>query len=889
VNNVYLNGILPNPSTVRVTATDGTDPSVKTNYSDVQVTPGAQYQIAVPATANAGANFPVTISLIDTLTGLPLPVNNSVTLTAITPLGAPATVPFGTVIVNLVNGVAAFNQSYSHVETVKMRVTDSFNRIQDSANITITPNGLKYVVTLPAAPKSTDEIFPVTVGLYDIIQDALPITDSSYQHTFNVSVQAGGNPGEGSYPVTSATLSDGLSTFNFSYTKAEHIIVQATGTFGGNPVQTGVKDMDITPGAYVKVQLVAPGEVARPGIPSLTGKDSTALLPQAAKENFALVVNAVDRYWNVVTSVNTPLTPTVRLTASDGSFAAVSPQSFSNGTALFAGLKLNTPPQVIVTADDTSNTSLFPQSVTISLTGRKYDVVTSPLFPPNYYSGPPRTFQADVTLYRFDGASTGAVVNGYTGNVTITPLSPSFDVLPTSHVVIKTPSPPDPNQPNVFPMDPSGLITLELGYKVAEDVILRFTDEDGWQGFTSVIHFVPRDVTYEVTLPDASQVGPPTTFPMTVSPRDIDTGTIVKNAVSTVTLTAISQATGLPGTGTLQVTSVNLNGGASAFQQAYSQSGLFKFRVTDGVRIFDSAPMNFLPGPLAALTTDLPATIEAGSTRTVRTTLLDAFSNPIPNGTVHFALSDASFGTLSSQQGVSDVSGLAAVDYQVAAQASGLGDFILTAGDVSLRQSFRVLGPPQTSLAVAGRGITLAKGYSLKPGDPVSLSADVQPGMALQGIYYSVDGAPFQAYVAPLIFVDVGLHVIRHYGVASSLGVHTESVKTSKTVFVTAMTNPEEGLVNYPNPFRAGQDVSFLEYHLVGDSGVSLKIYNLMGQLIFEREYLQGQEGGQSGLNRITWDGRNGSGEVVGNGGYIAVLELKNEGRTMKRKIAVSK
>ena len=114
-------------------------------------------------------------------------------------------------------------------------------------------------------------------------------------------------------------------------------------------------------------------------------------------------------------------------------------------------------------------------------------------------------------------------------------------------------------------------------------------------------------------------------------------------------------------------------------------------------------------------------------------------------------------------------------------------------------------------------------------------------------------------------------------------------VRRSQTVFVSAMTTPEEGLVNYPNPFVAGRDTTFLEYHLGGDSNVRLTVYDLMGQKILEREFFQGSLGGQTGFNRVSWDGRNDSGEVVGNGGYVAVLELKNEGRVMKRKIAVRK
>jgi hypothetical protein len=216
----------------------------------------------------------------------------------------------------------------------------------------------------------------------------------------------------GSAPLTTATLTDGEATFNFSYTKAEHIVVRATGSIAGFPAIVGIDDMDITPGAYVKVQILAPGEVAVPGVPSLTGKDSSGLLPQAAREGFSLTVNGVDRYWNVVTSLNTPLDPRVQITASDGSLA-LPLQGFANGQVLFSGVALNSPPSVTVTANDTSSDSLFPQSVVISVTGRAYVPTVTPNFPPDFYSGPPRDFDVDLALYRFSGEARGLLCRGF--------------------------------------------------------------------------------------------------------------------------------------------------------------------------------------------------------------------------------------------------------------------------------------------------------------------------------------------------------------------------------------------------------------------------------------------------------------------------------------------
>jgi flagellar hook assembly protein FlgD len=80
-----------------------------------------------------------------------------------------------------------------------------------------------------------------------------------------------------------------------------------------------------------------------------------------------------------------------------------------------------------------------------------------------------------------------------------------------------------------------------------------------------------------------------------------------------------------------------------------------------------------------------------------------------------------------------------------------------------------------------------------------------------------------------------------------------------------------------------------LEYNLSAASSVRLRIFNLIGQLVYEKSLQQGETGTAAGVNQISWDGRNGSGTVIGNGGYIAVLQVDRTGERWTRKIAVVK
>jgi len=93
---------------------------------------------------------------------------------------------------------------------------------------------------------------------------------------------------------------------------------------------------------------------------------------------------------------------------------------------------------------------------------------------------------------------------------------------------------------------------------------------------------------------------------------------------------------------------------------------------------------------------------------------------------------------------------------------------------------------------------------------------------------------------------------------------------------------------NQPNPFRAGKEVTLIVYDLKQPSNVTITIYDLLGQEVWRKSYEAGENGGRED-NIIPWDGRNLSGEVVANGGYICRIWVERENKYMVRKIAVAK
>jgi len=97
-----------------------------------------------------------------------------------------------------------------------------------------------------------------------------------------------------------------------------------------------------------------------------------------------------------------------------------------------------------------------------------------------------------------------------------------------------------------------------------------------------------------------------------------------------------------------------------------------------------------------------------------------------------------------------------------------------------------------------------------------------------------------------------------------------------------------DGVHNRPNPFRAGREETLIKYDLEQPSNVTIIIYDLLGQEVWQENYESGENGGRE-ANSVSWDGRNLSGKVVANGGYFCRIWVEKEKRHMLRKIAVAK
>ena len=104
------------------------------------------------------------------------------------------------------------------------------------------------------------------------------------------------------------------------------------------------------------------------------------------------------------------------------------------------------------------------------------------------------------------------------------------------------------------------------------------------------------------------------------------------------------------------------------------------------------------------------------------------------------------------------------------------------------------------------------------------------------------------------------------------------------------IVNPAEKPVNvaesgpsahsYPNPFSPREEFATIVFSPTVDGDITLLIYDLFGHLVYEETVTRASD--------LSWDGRNGRGELVAGGGYICVLKMGDE-VVSKHKIAVIK
>lgn len=125
--------------------------------------------------------------------------------------------------------------------------------------------------------------------------------------------------------------------------------------------------------------------------------------------------------------------------------------------------------------------------------------------------------------------------------------------------------------------------------------------------------------------------------------------------------------------------------------------------------------------------------------------------------------------------------------------------------------------------------------------------------------------------------------------------VDSLSIDYDITVNLTQSDLPDGVAINYPNPFGLDSPSTSIDYYLSEDADVTLKIFDLFGNLVWTANFDASTPGGMGRgqsvhPNSVEWAGVNDNGQEVANGGYILIAKATANGKVImesKRKIVV--
>jgi len=866
--NIYLGTI----GNVVVTATVEEDPLL-TQSVTIPVGQGNYYEITCSSPVYAGPphTFQMTVKLINPSTGLPDPgANNAFDMQAY--LTDKVTIGSGNLGITthmLSNGVVTFNQTYDRVETIYIKVSDQFARVNWSDPIDVQYVDLEYSIDVPdEATVGPPNTFPVTVKLLD---SGTGLVVTTADRSFDVEIyDSSGLLGTGAYPVTIATLKNGVAIFNQSYTKAESIYIQVRDASG---IIKQSKTINMKPDSYRKLQIVAPGEIVNPGNTSSTGKTGSPSR-QEAYEPFNVTVLAVDQFWNKVITFNGGR---IELVSSDGSLNASNPLNnyapLGAGEATFS-IKIFNKGDIVVTASDLDNLDKTPQSVTIPVRSYHYEIIVN-VSTMVVTAGPPATFQITVRLLDESEAlvNSGIAINLTAYKPNMNPATGSLGVT-TSNLI------------------GGQVIINNQSYNVSEDIVIEVSDALNRKAQTGTLHVKAGVLCYSIEGPSEAMAGPPDSFSVTIKLLDANTGNVVPNMDRKVKITAYSASTGLEGSGLLGVGGATLKNGEITINETYTLAENIFLKAEDAEACTPPSqeaytPNNIIVRPGIPINMDVNYTspIECGNSINIIAILTDRHGNFIPDEKVHFKIVDGD-AKLAKSYAITNALGEARVELTAGSHMNGTVNLNVYTEDMYEHISVKVLGPPQTKIEVTGIYSMIDGRLHIKPNTTIELSSESDIGDVT--VYYRIDGGEWINYndTGAFAITDVGTHTIEYYGIDDH---GHEELHNITEIYISSFRGPAEDLINYPNPFRAGREVTFIEYHLTESSNVTLIIYDLLGQIVYKEDFFKNGTGGVEGENRITWDGRNSQGVVVGNGGYICELYVASDKTKYHRKIAVVK
>ncbi|MDO9171348.1 MAG: FlgD immunoglobulin-like domain containing protein [bacterium] len=875
---------------VGVTVSDLDAPQLPGQTVEVPVRRPYVYEVTVPAAAQTGGmpGFAMTVRLLDPDTGDPVAgADHRVVLTPLQAGFAPGSGVLGTAEVYLVNGVSFISdQSYSALEDLRVRVSDDFGRQATSGIVTMQTGGLYYDVAAPAnATVGGPATFPLSI---DLIDSNTGERVAAHSGLIQISVlsAATAEAGGGVLGTVQQMLVGGHADVQQTYTLAEEVYFRVLDGDGNEGFSNSCR---LAADGFKQLQIVAPGETPEPGAEAGTGKTGAPVV-QTAGEPFVVELRAVDQFFNPVTSLDGGA---LELDCSEPDlFAWQNPADYHApfvGGRRQVGVVLDGAGNLTLNADDTQHPEAGQGHVTIPVAEAVYEVSV----PDTTFVGPPSRFAVGVRLVN---PASGATVPA--GNrISLEALRYDFG------------SPDGQLGITEWTLLQGAADIATQSYGVSERIIIRVSDERGRTTDSAVVTVIPVGVTYAVTAPDTVVAGEP--WPLSVTRVDVTTGRLVTGYDETFSISAINAWSGavrpdpsLVPAGVLRFTyGATVEGRAQLEDQAYDRAESIYLRVTDaaGGDVL-SRLITVLAAPAQFFTLSLHETDGSPFDRVlrpdqqirVRVAARDEGGNPAPRAAASFEIraGEATFGQarVGTVNLTTGSDGTAETTLRVGAY--GTTDILLRAVVDALDPEevlLSVAGPPVTTLSFTGVASEYLDGWYVSEDTQIALTAIPGIPEATTTIRFDVDQSdgvePLTVYEGPFTLGDLvpgesGIHVLRFLA-EESTGV--QEALRQVVLYTTEALDGDREITNRPNPFNPVRELTRILFKPTAAGTVNITIYDLYGAIVLNHHL----NAAADQTTEFAWDGRNGQGDVVANGGYIC--RVTGQGFDFRRKIAVVK
>jgi hypothetical protein len=242
-----------------------------------------------PASQAAGQDFSVQIYATDDYWN-PLPSDDTVRITSSDPgASTPVSGP-------LVNGHQEFNLSFGTVGTQTLTVSDQTNGSitgMTSPPVDVLPSSAaQFVIEPVTGPVTAGQPIVISIRATDDQENTIP--------DFNGDAILSANTGPGSMSPALITFQNGLWSGNAVFRGAGGAVAFTCSDFSSPPHTGTSNSFQVTPGPFVGLQVLLPGETPMGGSPSGQGGSPTA---HSAGSMFNLEVLAVDQFWNRVSGI----------------------------------------------------------------------------------------------------------------------------------------------------------------------------------------------------------------------------------------------------------------------------------------------------------------------------------------------------------------------------------------------------------------------------------------------------------------------------------------------------------------------------------------------------------------------------------------------------------